>query len=297
MKTLSKLALISAMAISANAMAMQALDDETLSAATGQDGITIKIFSPEISIDKLYVHDNDGLAGGGFGITAPSAGTIIVDGVSIKKSASAAATQALAEIKIDADGGSQADSSEATLNANIKLAQTDISIASIGVGKAGATGASTANIRRGVEANEHTILSNINLTLGASDVNVQLGHQPQGAMIDLTGTITDGITISGLTLNDNDGLGGSAAGIGGAAAGVAGTLTLGTLKIVDANSSNLTASAKINIDQNLGLAVTLGNSQYDMYIQTINLGNTPSIGDVEIQGLDLHGSTVFVQGH
>lgn len=188
------------------------------------------------------------------------------------------------------------DSSEATLNANVKLAQTDITIASIGVGKAG-TAAGTTNIRRGVEANEHVILSNINLTMGASDLNVQLGHQPQGAMIDLTGTVTGGITISGLTLNDNDGLGGAAAGLGGAAAGVAGTLTLGTLKIVDANSLDLTASAKINIDQNLGLAVTLGNSQYDVYVNTINLGNTPSIGDVEIQGLDLHGSTVFVQGH
>lgn len=37
MKMFTKLALVSSMAISANAMAMQSMDDAALSAATGQD--------------------------------------------------------------------------------------------------------------------------------------------------------------------------------------------------------------------------------------------------------------------
>ena len=41
MKMFTKLALVSSMAISANAMAMQAMDDAALSSATGQDGISI----------------------------------------------------------------------------------------------------------------------------------------------------------------------------------------------------------------------------------------------------------------
>ncbi len=56
MKMFTKLALVSSLAISANAMAMQSMDDAALSAATGQDGINIGIAlgAGGISIDKLY---------------------------------------------------------------------------------------------------------------------------------------------------------------------------------------------------------------------------------------------------
>lgn len=44
MKALKKLALVSAVSmISAGAFAMEAMDDESMAAATGQDGITIKV--------------------------------------------------------------------------------------------------------------------------------------------------------------------------------------------------------------------------------------------------------------
>lgn len=62
MKKFTKLALASSIAFSANAMAMQALDDATMSATTGQDGITIGIGISKITIDKLFIHDTDGLA-------------------------------------------------------------------------------------------------------------------------------------------------------------------------------------------------------------------------------------------
>ena len=75
MKLFTQLALVSAIAVSGNAMAMQALDDAQLSATTGQDGITLTIKPPVkaftgltagrggvIAIDHIYVHDNDGLA-------------------------------------------------------------------------------------------------------------------------------------------------------------------------------------------------------------------------------------------
>ena len=41
MKLFTKLALVSSIAVSANAMAMQAMDDASLSSTTGQDGINI----------------------------------------------------------------------------------------------------------------------------------------------------------------------------------------------------------------------------------------------------------------
>ena len=62
MKKFTKLALVSSLAISANAMAMQAMDDASLGATTGQDGISIGIGISKIEIEKLFIHDNSGLA-------------------------------------------------------------------------------------------------------------------------------------------------------------------------------------------------------------------------------------------
>lgn len=51
---------------------MQAMDDASLGATTGQDGINIGIGISKIEIEKLYIHDNDGLTLKG---TAAVAGT------------------------------------------------------------------------------------------------------------------------------------------------------------------------------------------------------------------------------
>ncbi|MFM6958927.1 MAG: DUF6160 family protein, partial [Acinetobacter sp.] len=76
MKMFTKLALVSSMAISANAMAMQSMDDAALSAATGQDGINIGIGISKIEIEKVLIHDNDGLAAASGGTGA--AGAIVI---------------------------------------------------------------------------------------------------------------------------------------------------------------------------------------------------------------------------
>ena len=57
MKLFTKLALVSAVAMSSNAMAMQAMDDAALSATTGQDGISIGIDASKVEIAKLHVFD------------------------------------------------------------------------------------------------------------------------------------------------------------------------------------------------------------------------------------------------
>ncbi len=62
MKNFTKLALVSSIAFSANAMAMQAMDDAALSSTTGQDGINIGIGISKVEIGKIFIHDNDGLA-------------------------------------------------------------------------------------------------------------------------------------------------------------------------------------------------------------------------------------------
>ena len=62
MKKFTKLVLATSVAFSANAMAMQAMDDASLSETTGQDGISIGIGISKIEIEKLFIHDNDGLS-------------------------------------------------------------------------------------------------------------------------------------------------------------------------------------------------------------------------------------------
>lgn len=64
MKKFTKLVLATSVAFSANAMAMQAMDDASLSETTGQDGISIGIGISKIEIEKLFIHDNDGLSSG-----------------------------------------------------------------------------------------------------------------------------------------------------------------------------------------------------------------------------------------
>lgn len=70
MKMFTKLALVSSMAISANAMAMQAMDDAALSSATGQDGINIGLGISRVTIEKVLIHDTDGYASVGTGPVA-----------------------------------------------------------------------------------------------------------------------------------------------------------------------------------------------------------------------------------
>src|SRR5690606_37080908 len=60
MKKFTKLVLATSVAFSANAMAMQAMDDASLSETTGQDGISIGIGISKIEIEKLFIHDTDG---------------------------------------------------------------------------------------------------------------------------------------------------------------------------------------------------------------------------------------------
>ena len=293
MKLFTQLALVSAIAISGQAMAMQAMDDESLSAATGQDGIDLTVKTTGITIGKLLVHDNDGLSttaatngGAPLGGTG-GAGAIVVNGVTVGVSATqanAAFGGALAKISIDTDSGSGGTATgNPFLNINVKTNGIDVGVGSIAVGKSNDV-ATMVGARRGA-TNETTIISGLNLTIGASELNVQLGAQPQGAMIIANGTIQGGITISSLNLID---------------AATTGVIGINGLKITSANSANLTVDTKISVLPTAvnggGLAISSTGAN-DIYIGGITLGNNKSIGSVEIQDLNMGTSTILVSGH
>ena len=304
MKLFTKLALVSAVAISGQAMAMESMDDSALSSTTGQEGITLKIKTDEVKIGKLIVHDNDGLsatatispttatlAGG-----TDAAGGITVNGVSVKvdttspfalasagaRSALGLTNDVLAIVKVDADAG--AGGTAPVLNVNMLNNAMAIHVDSIGVGASNSVASMAGKARRGV-TNEAKLIENVDLTVGASALNIQLGNQPQGAMIAANGVIGGGIRIANLTVNDT---------VGG------GKIGIQNMAITSADSTNLTVNTLIGV-KNEGLSIK-STGAHDIYIGSIKLGDptaasTKSLGSIEIQGMEKINSEVLVSGH
>ncbi|WP_336170473.1 putative pilus system protein FilA [Acinetobacter sp. 161(2023)] len=283
MKMFTKLALVSSLAISANAMAMQSMDDAALSAATGQDGINIGIAlgSGGISIDKLYIHDNDGL-NPTTGITgaAATAGAIAVSGVTVKQ---VDTTTNLLDLKIDSVGAAGANG--AFLNVAANVGAVDVHVGSVGVGTSGTLNTTTA-VRGITETAPTEIISGLDLSLGAISANVQLGATPQGAMIKVNSALKGGLTLSNFGIND-------------AAGG--GKIVLD--KVMVRGAGNTTGDLDVNANISVvptGLKIQNNSTQgMNLYVQGVHLGSSTaaSIGDIEIQGLNVGTSTITVSGH
>lgn len=330
MKNLTKLVLVSSMAISANAMAMQAMDDAALSAATGQDGLNIGIGISKIEIEKLFIHDNDGLATAALGGTS-TAGAIVIkgnaktgdpnetNGIVIGANYDNAGayllpSRNLADLTIDSDAGTTGTGG-AFLNIGAQVSGLDIKIGEIGVTGSGAlpTAASTSIRRGGDDANYNAILSGLSLKTGPMSANIQLGAAPQGAMVKLNAQMVGGLEITNLGILDNstkkgDGSGDSATNR------AAGVIHLDSIKVADANSKNLTLNQSISVIGSDGtsagyLRIISSSGPVDNYVKGIHLGSqgAASIGDVEVQGLQTYyspsmgvynqGAVITISGH
>lgn len=311
MKKFTQLALVSSLAISANAMAMQAMDDAALSASTGQDGINIGIGISKIEIAKVLIHDNDGLNGtaanaGAIVIKGNGAGATATNGVVITAPMSGAnpdttrmlASHNLADLQIDSDAGAGSGNT-AYLNIAAQVSGLDIYIGEIGVSASNAVDAASKAVRRGNDdSNYNKILSGLTLKTGITSANIQLGATPQGAMIKLDTKMLGGLEISNLGILDSAG---------------GGQITLGKISVSDANdaNANLSIAADVSVTPDgLQIASHQIAAGTDIYVQGINLGAAPagtlgargtaragSIGDVEIQGLKtFYGPTAASQG-
>ncbi|MFW2036157.1 DUF6160 family protein [Acinetobacter junii] len=305
MKMFTKLALVSSMAISANAMAMQAMDDAALSSATGQDGISIGIaLDTDITIDKLYIHDNDGLQTsttivGATGTSATvTSGAISIDGITVAQSG----TGNLLDLVIDSDAGTgntvgSGPNSTAFLNIAATVGAVDVSIGSIGVGQSGASknaaltsdASLVTDVRRGVIGDAtatpptttvNEIITGLDLSLGSITANIQLGSAPQGAMIKVDSTLS-GLDITNLGIKD-------------AAGG--GTIQLGGIHVRGASGAAIDVDLDVNVTTAGLEVVNNSTAKNDVYIRSVGLGGA-SIGDVEIQGLSMGTSTITISGH
>ncbi len=314
MKMFTKLALVSSMAISANAMAMQAMDDAALSSATGQDGINIGIgaglnadlatfmgsapaTTKGILVEDLYVHDTDGLAataafnGVNLGGKA-TPGAIHIDGLGLQATAGAdnfdgTLSTNLLNLKIDTDAGDAA-AGGAFLNIGANVAALRVKVGAISIGASGAApDLASANIRRGTTGTENQILTGLTLDMGKVAANVQLGATPQGAMVLVKSSLS-GLNITNLGIND-------------AAGG--GQIYLDGLHVRGAGGGAIDVDLGISV-KSTGLEIknnsTAGN---DLYVKAVRLGaaatgsTNASIGDVEVQGLKLGQTTITIAGY
>ncbi|GAA5182217.1 hypothetical protein GCM10023345_07540 [Acinetobacter kookii] len=353
MKKFTKLALVSSLAISANAMAMQAMDDASLGATTGQDGLNIGIGISKIEIEKLFIHDNDGMGAAGYkelqadGVTlvdkTSGAGAIYIKGNGITKLAADGVTETnvvknkgiviganydnagayllasrnLADLTIDSDAGG----GNPFINIAAQVSGLDINIGEIGVvGSAAAPAAGAANIRRGGTGTENAILSGLSVKTGKMTANIQLGAAPQGAMIKLNTTMVGGLEIKDLGILDNSTTGKTVvpAALSPTNANInttkAGEIFIESIKLTDANSSDLTINQNISVfgesAANKGFVRIVSTSgAHDTYVKAIHLGSrdAASIGDVEVQGMQTYfspaqgtyvpGSIITIRGH
>lgn len=288
MKTFTKLALATAVAAAASSsFALQSMTDADMGATTGKDGISISITPGNggITIEKVLVHDNDGF-GGSNDAGAIVLGDATTNGLTI--------TGGNISLDIDADGnaGSPYLNVAATIGGGT-ITVGDVYVADSNVVAGPYTGAN----QRGATA-DTKILNGFNFTSGDITANIQLGNQPQGAMALISSTVTDGITISGLGITDNNG----------GTSTNQGTLQLGSLTVTDAAGPNLTIDASLNIDggtaggTDAAIQIVDNSGSKYMYITDLqlldqNYAVSNTIGDIEIVGLNTGGATISVSGH
>lgn len=300
MKGLKKLALASAIiAASSSAFAMQAMDDEALSAATGQDGITLSITTPALGITMAtIIHDNDGHTGNA------NSGAIVIGDPADPLNATAGGNRPMSivfggalNLVIDADGGDAtpvaAGQTGAYLNIGVSLTgTTTIHTGDLSVMNSGTTsGTQAAGAGYGtVTAAGTPLLNDMTITLGATTANIQLGSEPQGAMIRLNTVMTGGLNIANFSLND---------------ANSGGSIAVASIGMRDAGvgATDLTVDASVNATA-AGLAVSLnqlGDATNGVYqtLTGVKLGAPAAavLGDIEVIGLNLNGTAITISGH
>jgi hypothetical protein len=270
MKGFKKLALASAIAaLPVSGFAMEAMDDAALSDVTGQDGLSLNIDVPASTMD-IIIHDGDGSTAGSL---TGAAGALVINNMSLTTGAGGI------DVDIDADGNAGAPvlNVAVTIPTGTTISTGDIQVA-VSTGMGNAVTNTSANI-----------LDSMDITLGQVDLNIQLGSaEPQGSMIVLDTAITNGITINNFALND-------------ASSGESISVTQIVMEDAD-GSGNLTVSMTGDVETS-GLALTFGqlgatgaSAGVSLQMSSVTLGSQPAIGDIEIIGLNLNGTTVTIAG-
>lgn len=284
--TFKKILLATAItAVSSSAFALEAMDESSLSATTGQDGLSVTIASAGLSAFDVLIHDTDGFT------NRLSDGAIVLNDITV----------GALDLTLDIDAGSDAVAGtnntlqiKAYNNSAITLNMGTLQVANSGRDNAGAWG---------IQGTATDVMALGTITIGATSaatplLNIQMGNEEQGAWMKLNPTLTTGLTLTNFALYDASASGATEKyGIG-----------ISSLNVRDNGGTGaLTASVNIDATAN-GLelsGLTLGTGTgIDVRMSAVTLGKVagtaplaPAIGDVEIVGLNLSGATISVIGH
>lgn len=322
MKGLKKLILASAItAASTSAFAMQALDDDTMSNTTGQDGLTITL-GTDVTIGALRIHDKDGLKDSGVPAAFDSyfltdaatndtdgtvSGSIVINGpIGIKDATTTAGTT----LKIDA--GATTAGGAPVLHIGVTTSDQIISLGGVTIGVASGNGLNlvdAGNAPLAATSTTATILSfdaGTTLDVSGTTLNIDLGNQPNGSLVWGTNTMTAKATVA--TTTDNWKLGTvvalSSLNI------LQGANGIGLANVtVKPNAGNAVAN---QITQTLSVSVVASGLQIglnstdgmDIAVGDIRLGSNytvasagASIGTVYIDNLKTGNQTITIAGH
>lgn len=272
-------------------LALQTLNDDLMAHITGQDGLTIQFQTDEITIEKVLWHDNDGLQpvlGNSHGVLVPQAGALVLNNIKITPDNY---LSPFAELRMDVDGGAGVQA--AMLNIGMDLAAMNISVESIGVGQSESEPTLGVNTtaRRGI-SRERKILDGFVISLGETNMNIQLGHLPNGNFMTVYGKIEDGISISNLNVIA-DGASASA-------------FAVKEMRIKDAGIGNddlsfngvgvnIHAQGGIIITPSAGKIIDIGMNEFSFGGSSTNTAS--AIGNIFMSGLVLGGQKISIIGH
>lgn len=252
--------------------AMQILNDEMLSDATGQDGITLTLENTGTSAQVIWT-DNDGLAG----ITGTKGALVFGEGAAANNFRISGGKTV---ILIDSDSGG----SNPFLNIAINLPANLI----VNTGNIYVAGKDNTGL-----INQKKIINDTQIELSGLNINAQLGNAPQGNLLQFSGVINNGLRLNNFALID------------GSTSTTTADYGIGTSQIVirDNLGSNLTLD-------NIGVSVTSSGllvdtskttNKIDVLVSDLKFGNlaptSPVIGGISVLGINLSGLSMTISGH
>jgi len=313
MKVAKKALLASAvLALSTGAYAMEAMDDQSLSDATGQQGLTITT-ALKVSGATMVYTDSDGLTTSG---TYNKSGDLVVQGIGISDGSGNGAG-IVTTIDVGGDNVVTA-ASKALLNigitgtTNLVMAFNTISVISTGV-----DGTNNPNLGGTTVG----VLSNVINTTGAQTLTVASGYSIQvqlgsgasnfAALSGNLGTITLGsvAVTTGAYSGANNAifLKDSSGGVSGGQLGIAG------LQVSGLNLGTVAAPTLVDVCNGVavGVCTAADTTGIDIVISTVGLtsvaltmanitagsASTASLGSVYLSGLNLSGTKINIAGH
>jgi len=285
-----KILLASLVAASSSAFAMESLDEEALSDATGQTGVLIGITPPAMSF-SVVLHDTDGYTG------ATDSGAIVFGdpyaAVTRLKTQLSFTGEVVMKIDATGDNNGAVAGGVPALNVNVAIPGMTFQTGDIYAADTDATG-TLAGMQALSATKSSIILNNMTMTFGSTTLNFELGTaatENQGAMLVVNTSMATGFSITGFKLNDAN------------SGGFLGT----DLTIKDNGGAALTLKANVDFisgGASGGMRVSLAQFGHatngaDIRLGSLKFGDatTPVIGNVDIVGLVMNNTVVRVAGY